>query len=102
MLAASYVSAVDHHLDDTNMSDSEGALPSESTISQKLRDVVIALHKAGNADDLTVKRVRARAEKELSLPEGYLKTNSGWKQKSQDAIHAAVVSVWICSSAKSI
>jgi hypothetical protein len=66
-------------------------LPSEAAISQKLRDIVIALHKTGNADDLTVKRVRTRAETELSLPAGFLKTNAEWKQKSQSAIVEAVV-----------
>jgi hypothetical protein len=74
------------------MSDSEGGLPSEATISQKLRDVVIAIHKTGKDEDLTVKRIRARAEKELSLPEGFLKKDAVWKQKSQTAINAAVVS----------
>ncbi|KAF2023503.1 hypothetical protein EK21DRAFT_80742 [Setomelanomma holmii] len=71
------------------MSDSEADLPSEATISQKLRDVVIAFHKAGKEDDLTLKRVRARTETELSLPDGLLKS-SEWKQKSKDVIEAAV------------
>jgi hypothetical protein len=71
-------------------------LPSEAAISQKLRDIVIALHKTGNADDLTVKRVRTRAETELSLPAGFLKTNPEWKQKSQSAIVEAVVRLRAC------
>jgi hypothetical protein len=75
------------------MSDSERGLPSEATISQKLRDVVISIHKTGKEEDLTVKRIRARAEKELSLPEGFLK-NAAWKQKSQETIGDAVVSVF--------
>lgn len=65
--------------------------PSEAAITRKLEDVVISLHKAGNTDDLTVKRVRARAEEQLGLPAGLLK-GADWKQKSQDAIMAAVVS----------
>jgi hypothetical protein len=74
------------------MSDSEPAdLPSDAAISRTLRDTVIAIHKSGNTDDLTVKRVRARAEQELGLPAGFLKTNSQWKQKSHDQIHEAVV-----------
>ena len=75
------------------MSDSEGGLPSETAIYSKLRDVVVAIHKSGNTDDLTVKRVRARTEKELGLDEGFFKTHSSWKQKSQDAIVEAVVGI---------
>ncbi|KAJ8110758.1 hypothetical protein OPT61_g6485 [Boeremia exigua] len=66
-----------------------GGEPSESTVLKKLQDVVISLHKAGNTDDLTVKRVRTRAEEALGLPAGFLK-GSEWKQKSQDAIVDAV------------
>lgn len=71
------------------MSDNEQ--PSEAAVLKKLQDVVISLHKAGNTDDLTVKRVRTRAEEALGLPGGLLKS-SEWKQKSQDAIKNAVVS----------
>ncbi|KAF1963621.1 hypothetical protein CC80DRAFT_10362 [Byssothecium circinans] len=72
------------------MSDSEMAdIPAEATISRALRDVVISIHKAGNTNDLTVKRVRARAEEELGLPSGFLKSED-WKQKSQTLIHEAV------------
>lgn len=71
------------------MSDTEQ--PSEAAILKKLQDVVISLHKSGNTDDLTVKRVRTRAEEALDLPAGLLKS-SDWKQKSQNAIMEAVVS----------
>jgi hypothetical protein len=77
------------------MSDTEGGMPSEDTITQKLRDVVIAIHKTAKPEDLTVKRVRVRAEKELSLPDGFLKKDSVWKQKSQDIIRDAAVSAYI-------
>lgn len=73
-----------------NMSDSQ--VPSDAAIIKQLHDVVISLHKAGNTDDLTVKRVRTRAEEKLGLDAGFLKS-SDWKQKSQDAIMEAVVSV---------
>ncbi|KAF5848247.1 hypothetical protein GGP41_005635 [Bipolaris sorokiniana] len=72
------------------MSDSEGGRPSEATITNKLRDIVIAIHKSGKTDDLTVKRVRARAEKELSLDDGFFKTDASWKEKSQKTIVDAV------------
>jgi hypothetical protein len=74
------------------MSDIEGDVPSEAIISQKLRDVVLAIHKSGKDEDLTVKRVRARAEKELSLPDGFLKTDSKWSKQSKSVIGDAVVS----------
>lgn len=80
------------------MSDSEAGIPSEDAISRKLRDVVITIHQSGNADDLTVKRVRARAEKELGLDAGFFKTDAQWKQKSQDAIVDAVVCIARCIS----
>jgi hypothetical protein len=73
------------------MSDSEPGRPSEAVISRKLRDTVIAIHKTGKTDDLTVKRIRTRAEKELGLDVGFFKTDSGWKQKSQEQILEAVV-----------
>jgi hypothetical protein len=74
------------------MSDSEAAdRPSDSTISRTLRDVVIATHKSGKDEDLTVKRVRAKAEEQLGLSPGFLKTNQEWKQKSQVTILEAVV-----------
>jgi hypothetical protein len=65
--------------------------PSDAAILQKLQDIVISLHEAGNDDELTVKRVRTRAEEALDLPDGLLK-GADWKQKSQAAIVAAVVS----------
>lgn len=73
------------------MSDPESEMPSEAAITSKLRDIVIAIHKSGNTDDLTVKRVRARAEKELGLDEGFFKSDASWKDKSQKAIVDAVV-----------
>lgn len=66
-------------------------MPSEAAISRKLREVVIAIHKTGKAEDLTIKRVRVRAEKELGLEDGFLKKDSVWKQKSNDIIMQAVV-----------
>jgi hypothetical protein len=75
------------------MSDSEAGRPSEASIANKLRDIVIDIHRTGKSDDLTVKRIRARAETELGLDEGFFKTDASWKQKSQDQIKDAVVCV---------
>jgi hypothetical protein len=75
------------------MSDSDTPLPpSDEAISQALRHVVVSLHKAGNTNELTVKRVRTRAEDSLGLPAGYFKGDQRWKQKSHQVILDAVVS----------
>jgi len=76
-----------------NMSGSEADIPSEATLSLALRDVVVDIYKSGNTDDLTVKRVRARAEAKLGLPDGFFK-HEDWKQKSQELIHEAVVRIY--------
>lgn len=73
------------------MSDSDANVPSDAAITNKLRDVVISIHKSGKTEDLTVKRVRARAEKELGLSEGFFKTSSEWKGKSEQQIRGNVV-----------
>jgi hypothetical protein len=73
------------------MSDSGGDRPSEAAIASKLRDIVISIHRIGKTEDLTVKRVRARAEKELALADGFFKNDASWKQRSQDQIVDAVV-----------
>ncbi|KAH7118886.1 hypothetical protein B0J11DRAFT_440589 [Dendryphion nanum] len=73
------------------MSDQEAVdLPSDTAIARALHDVVLAIHKTGKEDELTIKRVRTQAEKELSLPTGFLKTNDKWKQKSNQIIKDAV------------
>lgn len=74
------------------MSDSEVDTPSAATISRAFRDVVVGIYEAGNTDDLTVKRVRTKAEEKLGLPGGFFKQDE-WKQKSNDMIHEAVVCV---------
>lgn len=70
-------------------------MPSEAAISRALRDAVIAIHRSGATENLTVKRVRARVETELRLPAGFLK-NQDWKQKSNNVIHDAVVRPYPC------
>ncbi|KAF2711497.1 hypothetical protein K504DRAFT_465246 [Pleomassaria siparia CBS 279.74] len=75
------------------MSDSEPGTPdrpSNAVISRALRDVVVAIHKTKKGEDLTVKRIRTKAEEKLGLTAGFFKTNVEWKQKSHDLILAAV------------
>ncbi|KAF2268557.1 hypothetical protein CC78DRAFT_613262 [Lojkania enalia] len=72
------------------MSDSEPVhVPSDEAIARKLEQTVISFHKSGNAEDITVKRVRARAEKELGLPADFLKESEKWKKRSSNVIKEA-------------
>ncbi|KAL6711526.1 hypothetical protein ACN47E_004460 [Coniothyrium glycines] len=72
------------------MSDSQGTVPSDAVISDKLRAVVIATYHAGKEEELTVKRVRARVEKELALADGFFKSSAAWKAKSERQIKSDV------------
>ncbi|GAB7346672.1 hypothetical protein MBLNU459_g1797t1 [Dothideomycetes sp. NU459] len=56
----------------------------DSKIEQTLRDIV----KSGNVDPVTVNGVRAAAEEQLGLPEGFFKS-AAWKNKSKDVIAEA-------------
>jgi hypothetical protein len=70
------------------MSDSESdiAIPDSSKIEKTLRAIVARLYKAGDHEELTVKRVRKAAESKLELPDDFLKENETWKSKSKDII----------------
>ncbi|KAI9676891.1 MAG: hypothetical protein M1817_006730 [Caeruleum heppii] len=61
-------------------------LPPDSAIRDALRNTVDAIFASGDLDQLTVKRVRAAAENELGLSDGYLKDDSQWKLKSKTII----------------
>jgi hypothetical protein len=78
------------------MSDSESdiAIPDSSVIEQTLRAIVARLYKAGDHEELTVKRVRKATESKLKLPDDFLKENSAWKAKSKNIIadeHVGIV-----------
>lgn len=72
------------------MSDSETNEPSNAAVENAIRDVVIAIHKAGNDDELTVNHVRSAAEEKLGLGAGFLKQDE-WKNASKTLIKEAVV-----------
>lgn len=61
----------------------------EATLTKTIEDIVVLLYQKAQYEDLTVKRVRARAEKQLDLPQNYLKTNPQWKPKSEKLIKNA-------------
>ncbi|KAJ5801031.1 uncharacterized protein N7518_003099 [Penicillium psychrosexuale] len=73
------------------LSDSEAegeapSTPSDQILGKTLRDQVAAIFKAGNLEELTVKRVRLAAENTLGLTAGYFKTTGDWKARSEDII----------------
>ncbi|RMJ25595.1 hypothetical protein PHISP_03516 [Aspergillus sp. HF37] len=60
--------------------------PSEDAMEKALRDTVARIYHEGNMEDLTVKRVRAAAEKSLGLDEGFFKADASWKGRSDGII----------------
>jgi hypothetical protein len=83
------------------MSDSEEevdvapTVPSDQALEKGLRDGVAAVYKAGNMEELTVKRVRLAVEKKLGLTEGYFKSTDDWKARSEEIIRDEVVRKYI-------
>lgn len=75
------------------MSDSSlsSVTPSQAALEQALRNAVQRVYKLGNMEELTVKRIRAAAEQDLGLEEGFFKTDTTWKVKSKNIIESEVV-----------
>ena len=72
--------------------------PSEPTLIQALLDAVTHIYEHGNKDELTIKRVRARAEQENALSEGFF-GKGYWRAKSKVIIYEAVVSAPVAAFA---
>lgn len=76
------------------MSDSElseaqsGAVPDASTIESTLRRIVRDALK--NDEEITMKIARTKAEEELGLDAGFLKSDVTWKDRSKEIVEAAV------------
>lgn len=66
--------------------------PSEKDMEQALRDAVGGTYRAGNMEDLTVKRMRMAAENRLGLEGGFFKRDPEWKGRSDWIIKDEVVS----------
>lgn len=78
------------------MSDSSSVsvkLPSNIQLEYALRHAVQIVYKNGNVEDLTIKRIRNAAEKNLDLEDGFFKNDATWKEKSKSIIQAEVVRV---------
>ena len=74
-------------MSESSLSDSR---PDDAVLEQELRQIVRQIYKAGNLEELTVKRVRTAAEKNLGLEDGFFK-ESQWKVKSKAIIEAEAV-----------
>ena len=70
---------------------SHDAAPSNAELEKALRQAVQQIYKAGNLEELTVKRVRKTAEDKLKLKEGFFKAHGNWNKKSKDVIQSEVV-----------
>lgn len=68
--------------------------PTDAVIEKELRDVIRNIHASGRPEELTVKRVRAAAEKSLSLDEGFLKQDA-WKNRSKTFIEREAVALFL-------
>jgi hypothetical protein len=70
--------------------------PSDDTLAAALRDAVKRIFDAGDLSELTVKRVRAAAERKLQLPEDFFKGHPEWRGKSKEIVEAEAVSPASC------
>ena len=84
-------------VDYITMSDSSLSepVPDDTVLEQELRQIVRQIYKAGNLEELTVKRVRTAAEKNLGLDDGFFK-ESQWKDKSKAIIENEAVCATLC------
>ncbi|KAI9772066.1 MAG: hypothetical protein M1840_001354 [Geoglossum simile] len=62
--------------------------PSDAALTAALRDAVRRTFNAGDLGDLTVKRVRAAAERELQLSEDFFKGHPEWRARSKEIVEA--------------
>lgn len=67
--------------------------PTDATLEQALRNAVQKVYKAGNTDDLTVRRIRKAVEEDLELQGGFFKNDPVWNTKSKNVIQSEVVCV---------
>jgi len=75
------------------MSDTEASItiPSDDTLRRALRHAVGEVYRTGNLEELTVKRIRSAAEKDLDLPAGFYKADFRWKGESDRVIKQETV-----------
>ena len=78
-------------MSDDSDNSSHAVTPSNAELEKALRQTVQKIYKAGNLEELTVKRVRKAAEEWLELKEGFFKAHGDWNKKSKDVIQSEVV-----------
>jgi hypothetical protein len=62
----------------------------DKTIESTLRDTIKFLFRAGDFDNVTVKRIRQRTEQSLNLPTGWFKNHEEWRDRSSSIIRGEV------------
>jgi hypothetical protein len=67
------------------------ATPSHANLERALCNAVQQAFQNGNLDELTIRRVRAAAEKDLDLEDGFYKNDPTWKEESKRIIQCEVV-----------
>lgn len=76
------------------MSDRQGLIDrpsvSETRLEKALRDAVEETFKA-DPEQLTVKRLRSKVEKDLGLDDGFFKSDAAWNARSKEVIQSEVV-----------
>ena len=75
-------------------------LPKSGVIENQIIRSVREL-RDGDVENFTVNGIRKHVEETLDLPEGHLK-KEGWKDKSKELIHKAIVSVLVRSRGSEI
>jgi hypothetical protein len=74
--------------------------PSESIIESAISQAVTTLWFSPERDHLSVNTIRAKVEKQLKLPDDFLKTGA-WKEKSKTLIKTESVIIPILSHSTS-
>ncbi|KAI5287465.1 hypothetical protein KEM54_005980, partial [Ascosphaera aggregata] len=64
--------------------------PAHKALVQALRDATARIYRTKSPENLTVKRIRTEAEKELGVEEGFFKGSAEWKDKSSTIIRDEV------------
>lgn len=78
-------------------SESAGANTDRDTRIEQCIRTLVAKTFAQDPGNLTLKRIRTKAEAELDLEEGYLKANAQWNIKSKEIVADELVwESWIC------
>ncbi|KAL2355012.1 hypothetical protein BJ546DRAFT_718665 [Cryomyces antarcticus] len=81
--------------DSLNSNEPAVNVPSDARLGAALRHATKAIFKTGNREELTVKRIRAAAEEEVSFDDHrhFYKTTPDWDKRSKDIIKETVAAL---------